>query len=339
MLPEGLESNYVEWRWIGPDDCAVQEQCVTGTGWRRLLRFDASVHNQGEEALHIGAVGEDYNPFTEHNIFVYSECHEHYHFGYYGDFRYGDDEGDKKAFCLISTSRRSNNAASPMTTDYDGCGYQGISAGWGDDYSAYLDCQWIDITDLDTSGGAVTAPLRFTFNPDRFICEGERILDESGQTVFSPSEYTTEEGEVVDRPECDFAEGWDLDNEAALDLEIPAVGSAVTEPCPIRMFGGERNCGYAAVTDLSCDPGSPVTLSCAAEGAAHLRLCEGSTVHGSIACTHRERLAAQDVEGTAEISVTCPSGRGEGEAGGVISVLAGAVDADAAASVQCELVP
>lgn len=30
------------------------EGCVSGTGWRRLLQFDASVHNLGAQALGIG---------------------------------------------------------------------------------------------------------------------------------------------------------------------------------------------------------------------------------------------------------------------------------------------
>ena len=48
------------------DSCALQEACVGASGWRRLLQFDATVHNVGAEALHIGPVlGED----LETNLF------------------------------------------------------------------------------------------------------------------------------------------------------------------------------------------------------------------------------------------------------------------------------
>lgn len=346
VLPEGLDSNYVEWVWIPEDDCAVQEQCVTGTGWRRLLRFDASVHNQGEAPLHIGYVGGQSDAYTENNVFVYSQCHEHYHFGYYGDFFLdapeemgGMTEGDKKAFCLISTTRRSNNAATTLTTDYEGCDYQGIAAGWGDDYSAYLDCQWIDITDLDTDAvntPEITAPLQFTFNPDRFICEGTLQTGGDGEPTFSPSEYTTDAGEPVGRPDCDFIDGWDSDNTASRDIAVPATGSAVTGACVIPMIGGTRNCGYRLQSGFACAPGQPVTLRCTADAPQVIRVCEGSHAQGDITCTNQDAIGREVIDGELVMQVDCPEGRGGAETGGLISVLTAPVySEDAPGSVVC----
>ncbi|RIB05223.1 hypothetical protein C2G38_2281493 [Gigaspora rosea] len=45
---------------------------------------------------------------------------------------------------------------------YDTCAYQGISAGWGDDYRAGLACQWVDVTGLP----AQTALLGYVLNPE-----------------------------------------------------------------------------------------------------------------------------------------------------------------------------
>ena len=47
------------------------------------------------------------------------------------------------------------------------CNYQGISAGWVDDYFAGLDCQWIYVTHFKTNYYNLTLDL----NPDNFLCE------------------------------------------------------------------------------------------------------------------------------------------------------------------------
>jgi len=341
VMPEGLENHYIEWVYVPERSCVVSEACVTGTGWRRLLRFDASVHNQGTEPLHIGFVGNREDLYTQYNIFVYSECHEHYHFSYYGDFNLRTEatvEGDKKAFCLISTSRRSNNITSELTTPYEGCSYQGIAAGWGDDYSAYLDCQWIDITDAAIPAEGVRAPLEFTFNPDHFLCEGELHLDDQGNPTFSPSEYTTEDGQTVDRPDCTPAPGVDDDNFASKELNIEATGATVTEACGIPMLGGSRNCGYDLLGTFACTPGEQVELRCTAAEPLAIRVCEGSSLRGSLDCPQNVALADGTVEEELNFSLLCPRRRGDGEEGGLLTVLTAPIwSPEGTPSVACEL--
>ncbi len=56
-----------------------------------------------------------------------------------------------------------------------GSGIQGISPNCGDLYSRYLDCQWIDITDVPTGFYL----LQLTVNPDKLVAEtdhGNNVL-------------------------------------------------------------------------------------------------------------------------------------------------------------------
>lgn len=342
VVPEGLENNYIEWRYIPEDDCAIQEQCVSGSGWRRLLRFDASVHNNGTEPLHIGYVGRHEDVYTDHNVFVYSECHQHYHFSHYGEYLYEtpeQTEGEKKAFCLISTSRRSNNATSPLVTDYEGCTYQGIAQGWGDDYSAYLDCQWIDVTDVDTSAGTIDAPLDFTFNPDQFLCEGNLRLGEDGNPTFSPTGEFTEDGLSIDKPDCDFVDGWDSDNHAASNVSLAPTGTSVVEACPIPMLGKDRNCAFTQEQSFRCDIGQPVQLHCTADTPAVLRICADSTLHGPLACGNSDAQETAIVDGSTLIDTLCPTGRDASEVGGAFSTFSGPIySEDVSSPVHCEIV-
>ncbi|MCA9919608.1 MAG: hypothetical protein KC445_16735, partial [Anaerolineales bacterium] len=143
VVSEDLQNYRIIYRYFPSNSCALAEGCVNGTGWRRLLQFDATAHNLGAAALDIGPVVAE-NPLT--NMFEYNSCHAHFHFQNYGEFQLGTtSQPSKQAFCVESTSRFSNNELSPLTHDFT-CNNQGIQAGWVDEYGAGLDCQWIDIT-------------------------------------------------------------------------------------------------------------------------------------------------------------------------------------------------
>lgn len=80
-------------------------------------------------------------------------------------------KGDKRAFCVESTQRYFNSESSPLVHPYS-CHNQGVAAGWGDDYIAGIECQWIDITDEAIPPGGKSLPLTFEVNPEMFMCEG-----------------------------------------------------------------------------------------------------------------------------------------------------------------------
>jgi hypothetical protein len=123
------------------NDCDVQEYC-TLAGRRRLLRFNMTVHNLGNEDLVFGDVSNS-------PLFHYAQCHNHYHFEAITAFRVLTlanevvRVGNKHGFCLEDVIRYRTDAS---TNRIYNCDYQGLQAGWSDIYSPDLPCQYIDIT-------------------------------------------------------------------------------------------------------------------------------------------------------------------------------------------------
>jgi hypothetical protein len=350
VMGGGLENHRIIYRYIAPDSCAIAEGCVAGPGWRRLLQFDASVHNLGAAALDIGNV--DYyleNTGTvlgDHNIFQYSECHKHYHFSHYGDFVLNSADGvigNKQAFCLQSTNRYSNNEHSPLTHPYGSCDYQGMQAGWGDDYGAGIECQWIDITGVP----ADTASLSFVANPDGFLCEGQPVLDEDGQLTFEPTDFKTPSGAPVDRPACDYMPEWDENNSQERAVSVPSAGGLINTACSRGQIGPLRDCGFAPAqvpqSVIECEPGTTLTLQCTVADRGRplvLRACDYSHVLGQgVACVFREAVANQILgSGTTAFEAKCPQALDDAEPGGKLSLYtAPLLPTDEPLNVECSV--
>jgi hypothetical protein len=162
------------------DDCAIEEGCVDGPGTRRLLRFDTVTPNLGPGDVFVG------DP-SGNSEFVFSQCHAHFHFEEYADYRLLDMQGNlvrkghKQAFCLIDLFRieGGNGSQRPQFPD---CGFQGISAGWADIYNRALDCQWVDITGVPEG----RYKLEVVVNPARVIEEGDYSNNAATAEVFIP---------------------------------------------------------------------------------------------------------------------------------------------------------
>src|SRR5712671_4858044 len=60
-------------------DCAIVEGCVSGSGKRKLMKFDVQTPNIGAADLYLG------NP-TNNPAFVFSPCHGHYHLQGYASY-------------------------------------------------------------------------------------------------------------------------------------------------------------------------------------------------------------------------------------------------------------
>lgn len=337
-MQEGVEDNRIVYRYFPEDSCAIAEGCVGGSGWRRLLQFTATVQNLGTLDSAIGDVSEG-SPAIENRLVSLSACHEHMHFNHYGSFTYGEGDlnlGSKRAFCLESTARYFNNEDTPLTHPY-GCHYQGTAAGWGDDYIAGLDCQWVDITPVVAGE---RAPLSFHVNPDGFLCEGEPVRDEMGELTFEETDFLNEAGERESKISCDFAEGWSDDNKVSVDVEVPE-GGLVTDACERGTMSDKRACGFAHTGEvMSCTPGETVTLTCTgAQTAMVARFCEASVTLGAMPCLWRDALDNVVVmEGmNGAVSFTCPEARDVTEVGGQYALyLSPLVDGEAAVEVSCE---
>jgi len=173
-IDSGYLQSSVEFRTrsFKANDCAVQEQCVTGTGKRNLMRFSVATPNIGDIDLYLG------KPQDHPELFVYSPCHGHYHLVGYAVYELLQNgttvvvTGHKQAFCLEDFNQWDQNAAPAKYT----CSNQGISVGWQDIYGSYLDCQWIDVTGV-APGNYL---LRVSINPAR----------SDGSHLFSEVDYT-----------------------------------------------------------------------------------------------------------------------------------------------------
>jgi len=376
VVGDDLEINRIIYRYFRPESCALAEQCVTGSGWRRLLQFNATVHNVGAVTLDIGPVVAQ-NPLN--SLFQYNSCHAHYHFADYGDFYFtGEEENlaSKQAFCVESTNRFSNNEWSPIIHDYT-CSTQGVQAGWVDEYVAGLDCQWIDITDIDVEPEGAPYSLGFTSNPDAFLCEGIPILDEEGNPQWEPSDVTGADGAPLKRPLCEFVPDWDVNNDDSRELTILPDGTFVTESCANDQLGPLRNCDFIPQLEgievpvseeqsgeapgdeadiegkdlivpegaFTCEPGQPVALTCSVENDQApqvLRLCEYSAALGTgVGCTFLDSLANEIIgQEAAEFNFTCPLERDEQEPGGLFALYsAPVVREDESQPISCHVVP
>ncbi len=323
-LTEDMNNNRIIYRYFNVTDCAFEEGATGGLGWRRLLLFDATVHNTSTLPLHIGKANavDDVN-----NVFIFAPCHGHFHYSNYGDFYISGQEeltGGKQAFCVQSTNRASNNETSPLTHEYT-CSFQGIQAGWVDEYIAGLDAQWVDITDLELPEDGGEIVLGFASNRDQFICEGTLVTDENGEQLWEPSGALTSGGESINRPQCEFITDWNVNNESELTLFVPPTGSYVTEPCTENLVGPLRNCGFTnvelAADVATCSPGEDVTLALSdveIEGQLVARVCEHSDLLGDLACEYTQSVTNRVVASSAEsLTFSCPFIRdAENRAGG-----------------------
>lgn len=342
-VSEGVEDHRIVYRYFAQDSCAIAEGCVGGPGWRRLLQFTATMQNLGALDAALGDVGPDSAP-VRNNMVSMSECHGHMHFNHYGNFTFGDGQqqlGSKRAFCLESTARYFNNEQTPLVHPY-GCDFQGTAAGWGDDYIAGLDCQWVDITSVDARGG-VSAPLVFHVNPDGFICEGKPILDAQGELTFETTTFIAENGLPEARIACEETDGWESDNIATATVEVPEHGGLVTSPCTRGQLGEKRNCGFVAGdVPLACEPGEPVRLRCTSAQEALsqvVRVCEYSqALSTGTACLWHDALASGTVHGSTTLEFGCPAARDATEPGGRLLVYtAPQLSQDPRGEVRCEL--
>ncbi|HUS31891.1 MAG TPA: lysyl oxidase family protein [Kofleriaceae bacterium] len=335
VMQKGMEEEKkIAYRFFAPGSCELEEGVIAKLGWRRLLMFSAIVQNNGTQPVHIGDVTDSNNPWVRSGAFEFSACHGHYHFSHYGTFNYNGAPGSKRAFCLEDTNRFHNDETTPLTADHQSCHYQGIGAGWGDEYQFGLPGQWVDITDVDTRKAH---PLTFDSNPDMFLCEGKPALDSNGQLILDPSPFKDAQGNTVSRVRCNMPTTWHDNNVGTVSVSSPG-GSFVTESCKLGEIGHDRDCGYAAQTQLrSCQAGSTVTLTCKNTGAPQaLRICEKSGALGvGVACTFRDSVANPTINGSTTFSFTCPAVRDYPGAGGYSLYNASVVPSMGTGSVTC----
>ncbi|NUP13693.1 MAG: hypothetical protein HOW73_47260 [Polyangiaceae bacterium] len=231
------------------DSCEVHEGCVAGSGRRHLLQFESRIENHGPGHLNHGI--EANNP-----LFELDECHGHYHFLDFSDYKLVDDtgavvaQGHKQSFCIVDISPLDQGNPAPHgqpPPGSSGCNF--LSAGWADVYGVGTPCQWVDVTGVPE--GDYTLVL--AVNPLGKVVEG----DVSNNTV-EIAVHVPEDTPCVPEPEIcgDFIDQ-DCD-------DIPDNGCQVCFPFPETCGDGvDDNCN--GVADDGCTPLSG-TDTCATAG-------------------------------------------------------------------------
>lgn len=172
---EIMRTAHLEDRQLYSLQCAMEENCVASEayriqkenpGWhletRRLLRFTARILNTGTT---------DFRPFVPKHLWEFHQCHMHYHsmevfatFDVLNPQGVKVAEGHKASFCL------EDNQCMPGVHPFYACanfGDQGISVNCSDIYRHNIDCQWVDISELDP--GMYT--FKVSINPEFKVAE------------------------------------------------------------------------------------------------------------------------------------------------------------------------
>jgi hypothetical protein len=138
---------------FAPNACELQaiDRCVGGPGPRTLLRFSVFAVNEGTADLVLGVP-----PMIEppnHGEFVFSACHNHYHFDSFARYELRQPgtttvaaPGQKRSFCVEDTRFATSTAPMKYCCRPECGNRQGVQVGWGDLYPSTLACQWIDVT-------------------------------------------------------------------------------------------------------------------------------------------------------------------------------------------------
>ncbi|HXX66124.1 MAG TPA: lysyl oxidase family protein [Polyangiaceae bacterium] len=171
----------IEEQTFAATSCAIVDGCITQTGARRLLRFDTGIANVGTSALTIG------NP-ADNACFVWSQCHEHYHFKGVAEYTLYEMDGTtvaavghKQGFCMEDVVPAPFDPGPTPAAPFN-CTNQGLDIGWEDVYPNDLDCQWVDITGIPSG----TYILSVHINAAHYLPESNYDNDIATVTVTVP---------------------------------------------------------------------------------------------------------------------------------------------------------
>lgn len=256
----------IDQKEFSTDACELdpQEDCIGGSGVRTLLRFAVETPNIGNADMFLGT------PSSNNPNFVYSACHDHYHYEGYAGFELLDGSdlvaaGHKQAFCLLDSERYLDDPSVAEDGMYS-CVYQGIQRGWSDVYHTRLGCQFIDVTGV--------APGSYTL----------RVVLNQAQTL----EELRYDNNVIEVP-VTFGDP---------DLLMP------TEDCPADVEarvtrGSHRECGWTLQQTFACEPGRELRVGCSScngigscTGDPMIRVCDPAHPGGN--CTEPAALGYND---------------------------------------------
>jgi hypothetical protein len=274
-------------RYFEPTACEIAEGCIAAPGRRTLLRFSLTTPNVGTGDLELG------HP-EEGPLFHYSDCHEHFHFDGYADYRLLNassvevGQGHKQAFCLLDYERVADDASDESVYT---CSFQGIQRGWADTYDRSLPCQWVDVTDV--APGSYS--LKVTLNKDRALAE-ER---------YDNNEVTI----PVEVPANSCVNGCRTDDAVCCQPGDPC-GWATDGSCDCAdLFGWDAaDCASCLGDDDACDLTNTCPAGCAADPGGCCQAGDpcGLGDDGSCDCGGAMDFEANDCSHCTSADPTCP---------------------------------
>ena len=127
-----LQANaHEELKSIGATDCTLQpsDACVDGPGIRKLLRFSVLAVNKGDADLFVGT------PSADDPRFVFSQCHNHFHFESFARYELRQvggatvvKSGRKRSFCIEDLRTDPDNPQARACTSDPDCDGHGKCA-------------------------------------------------------------------------------------------------------------------------------------------------------------------------------------------------------------------
>ncbi|MEL6923091.1 MAG: lysyl oxidase family protein, partial [Bacteroidota bacterium] len=164
VVPEALSNSLEVENFDNNGSCYIAEGCIKGYGVRQILRFTTHIKNIGTQDFYIGQPPS--NPADENQQWEWDECHGHWHYEGYAEYRLYDANGVlqpvgfKNGFCVLDLE--CSGGGSPKYN----CSNQGITAGCGDIYNKNLDCQWVDLTDVPNGNYTLVVTVNWDGDPD-----------------------------------------------------------------------------------------------------------------------------------------------------------------------------
>jgi len=228
------------------DACALEKQCVGGSGARRLLRFGARTTNSGNADLLLGTPGRTPG-------FEPAACDGQPYFADYLRYTLSNPstaavvaEGHMQALCQLQPTPPS------LLSRFD-CQFMGLWQGFSEVYAPDVaDCQWVDITDVPPGEYL----LRLHVNPEAVLDES----DHSNNTADLPITLPTGDPLAMCPVPYDGLSGYGTERECGWSfVEAPADAGAL----PANAF--------------ACTPGATIRQGCSAcPGFPMLRACDGA---------------------------------------------------------------
>jgi len=269
-----LNSIYTSTINVSEDDCYIEENCVTGSGLRDLIRFTTEIGNIGNADFYLGPSGSS-------DDWEWAPCHGHWHFEQYaqyalysyeetspGQYDCTDQEiGHKNGWCVMDLADYTNDGTCQFQY---GCSNMGISAGCSDIYNSGLDCQWLDITGIPD--GEYILSVGTNVNMDHDLIHELNYDNNTANVRITLAGGNVSVGDIFDLNNC---------NGEVCEEEVDCAGVCGGDAV---LSGCDNACNSTAVVDecgtCDSDGSNDCVQDCAGEWGGDLELDCGGVCGG-----------------------------------------------------------